>query len=166
MYKRQGFCDVRARWLAGRLDEAPERPTVLILHHPPIDGGIGWLTTDPREPWVHRLAEAIRGRGNVVAMLCGHMHRSIGAMFEGVPVTVCPATAPQAALELSPIDPEQPDGRPMIVDQPPAYALHLWRHGQLVSHVDRAEPGDVLVRYDETMQPLVRRVFRERPDPA
>ncbi len=158
-----GFCEVRARWLADRLDEAPDRPTIVALHHPPIDSGIGWLTTVPGEPWVARLAGALRGRGNVVALLAGHLHRSIAARFEGIPVVVSPPTAPAAALVLTPIDPDRPDERPMIVDVPPAYALHLWRDGELVSHVDRVEPEDVIVRYDDSMRPLMQRVFGERP---
>lgn len=159
-----GFCDVRARWLAERLDEAPDRPTILVLHHPPIESGIDWLTTVPTEAWVRRLAGAISARRNIVALLCGHFHRSMTARFEGFPVLVCPPTAPWAALSLAPFDPDHPDGRAMIVDSPPGYALHLWRDGQLISHVDRAAPEETLVRYDETMRALVRRVVNERPE--
>ncbi|MDB5678851.1 metallophosphoesterase [Sphingomonas bacterium] len=158
-----GFDDARAAWLAERLDEAPERPTIIVLHHPPIETGIDWLTTDPAEPWVRRLADTIAGRGNIVALVSGHIHRSITGQFAGFPVVVCPPTAPVAALELAPIDPDRPDGRPIIVDTPPAYALHLWRHGQLISHVDRVERQEPVVSYDKTMQPLMRKVFGERP---
>lgn len=158
-----GFDEVRAAWLAERFDEEPDRPTILVLHHPPIETGIGWLTTDPAEPWVQRLAGAIAGRRNIVALLCGHIHRSIAGRFEGLPVVVCPPTAPAAALTLAPIDPDRPDGRPIIVDVPPAYALHLWDHGHLVSHVDRAEPEGVIVAYDDSMRPLMQKVFGERP---
>lgn len=158
------FCAVRARWLAERLDEAPDRPTLLVLHHPPIASGIGWLTADSEEPWVRRLGAAIRGRRNIVALLCGHFHRAIAGRFEGFPVIVCPPTAPWAALALGPFDTD-PDDRPMVVDLPPACALHLWQGGHLTSHVDRAEPEKVLVRYDETMRPLVQRAIRERQDP-
>ncbi len=31
-----GYDEVRADWLRRTLDEAPDRPTALILHHPPI----------------------------------------------------------------------------------------------------------------------------------
>jgi 3',5'-cyclic AMP phosphodiesterase CpdA len=158
-----GFCAARAAWLTERLDEEPDRPTIIVLHHPPIETGIGWLTTDPAEPWVERLAAAIDGRRNIVALLCGHIHRSITARFGEFPVVVCPPTAPVAALTLAPLDPDHPDGRPIIVDTPPAYALHLWRHGQLVSHVDRIERQDVLVTYDAAMRPLMQKVFGERP---
>ena len=36
------FCKARAAWLARTLDAAPSRPTVVMLHHPPI------LMTDVR----------------------------------------------------------------------------------------------------------------------
>lgn len=157
------FCAVRACWLAERLDEAPDRPTILVLHHPPIATGIDWLTTMPDEPWVQRLAAAITGRDNIVALLAGHIHRSIAGRFEGVPVFVGPSTAPAATLTLTPIDPTRPDDRALIVDVPPAFALHLWRDGRLVSHVDRVEPEDVVLRYDERMRGMMERVLRERP---
>jgi len=158
-----GFCEVRARWLVERLDEAPDRPTILVLHHPPVETGIGWLTTDLDEPWVKRLGDAIRGRSNIIALLCGHIHRAIASRYADIPVVVCPSSAPAAALALAPLDPAQPDGRPLVVDTPPGLMVHLWRHGQLVSHVDRAEPEGLIVEYDATMLPLTQRVFGERP---
>ena len=41
-----GFDAVRAAWLEARLAEAPGRPTLLVLHHPPIETG---LSLDDRE---------------------------------------------------------------------------------------------------------------------
>src|SRR5882757_9023870 len=38
-----GFCENRAAWLARTLDEAPDTPTVLAMHHPPIPSGIVWM---------------------------------------------------------------------------------------------------------------------------
>lgn len=156
------FCAARARWLTERLDEAPDRPTLLVLHHPPIESGIGWLTAESDEPWVRRLGAVIRGRSNIVALLCGHFHRAMTGRFEGIPVVVCPPTSPWASLALAPFDPDQLDGRPMVVDLPPGYAIHLWRDGRLTSHVDRAEPEKMLVGFDETMRPLLLRTLKER----
>src|SRR5579871_3310073 len=53
------FCETRAAWLAARLDEAPDQPPVIALHHPPFDSGIEWMTPDPAEPWVARLRLAL-----------------------------------------------------------------------------------------------------------
>lgn len=157
------FCEVRAQWLSDRLAEAPSRPTVIVLHHPPIDTGIGWMTTEPGEPWVRRLDEAMRGHEQIVGMMAGHIHRAIVTGWKGRPLAVCPSTAPQVALSLSPIDPDCPDGRPMIVADPPGYALHWWNGESLITHFDNADEHVALARYDQSMQPLVASLLDERP---
>ena len=53
------FCETRAAWLAARLDEAPERPTLIALHHPPIATGIPWLTEDPDAAWAREARSAL-----------------------------------------------------------------------------------------------------------
>lgn len=108
------FCDVRARWLKARLDEAPDTRTLIVQHHPPVEVGIAWMNTDPAEPWVERLGQCLRGRTNVVGVVCGHIHRAITTAWEGTVVATCPSTAPQVALDLRPIDPDVPDQRNQI----------------------------------------------------
>jgi len=157
------FCEARSAWLRGRLAEAPDRPTLVALHHPPIDTGIEWLTTSPAEPWLARLDAALAGQRQVVALVAGHVHRPIFASRNGIPVRVCPAVASPLALDLAPLDPQAPDGRALIVDGPPGYALHLWRGGVLTTHVDFVQEQPVLARFDERMQPLIRSIFAERP---
>jgi len=160
------FCDVRARWLADRVAEAPDRPTVIVLHHPPIDTGIEWMTTGLNEPWVQRLDAALAGHRNIVGLMTGHIHRSIVTGWRGRPLTVCPSTAPQVALTLAPLDPAAPDGRPMIVADPPAFALHYWNGEGLVTHFDNADEHVALARFDASMQPLVASLLEERPPAA
>lgn len=157
------FCEARADWLRNRLMEVPERPTLIALHHPPIDTGLDWLTTSPAEPWLARLDAALAGQRQVAALLAGHVHRPIASSRNGIPVRVCPSVAQPLAPDLTPLDPEVPDGRALVVDGPPGYALHLWREGVLTSHVDFIDDRQVLARFDEKMQPLVRRLFAERP---
>lgn len=159
------FCETRAQWLSDRLAEAPTKPTVIVLHHPPIDTGIEWMTTEPGEPWVARLDEAMRGHNQIVGMMCGHIHRAIVTGWKGRPLAVCPSTAPQVALTLTPIDPDQPDGRPMIVADPPAFALHWWNGESLITHFDNADEHVALARFDKSMQPLVASLLDERPEP-
>jgi 3',5'-cyclic AMP phosphodiesterase CpdA len=157
------FCDRRAAWLRERLNEAPERRTLIVQHHPPVEVGIAWMNTDPAEPWVHRLADCLRGRDNVVGVICGHIHRAIVCRWEGLTVATCPSTAPQVALELKPIDPDTADQRPLIVADPPAYALHWWNGRELISHYDTAEDHEVLARYDPGLQPMIQHMMAERP---
>jgi Icc protein len=158
-----GFCERRAAWLAARLDEAPTRPTLIALHHPPIDSGIEWMTTDLAEPWVARLRQALAGRGNIVALLSGHLHRPVIGSLDGRPAIVAPATAMPLALTLEPIDVDHPDGRPLVTDGPPCFALHRWHDGSLVTHYATAADASPIVRYDSAIQPFLRQLIAERP---
>ncbi|MFL6859038.1 MAG: phosphodiesterase [Allosphingosinicella sp.] len=157
-----GFCEARADWLRARLEEEPDRPTLIALHHPPIETGLGWMTENSDAPWVGRLWEVVAEADNVVAMIAGHLHRPVTTRWAGTTLVVCPSTAPQVALDLAPIDPEQPDGRAMIVAGPPWFGLHLWTGAGLVSHFDTAGGHDVIARYGPNLQPLVRRLAAER----
>ncbi len=157
-----GFCEARARWLKARLSEDSDTPTVIVMHHPPLDVGIEWMATVNDEPWVKRFEAAIDGDSQIRAIWCGHFHRPIAAPWQNTTVTVCPATAAQLALDLVPIDAEKPDGRAMITGEAPGYALHLWRDDWLVSHFDTAQDHGVLATFDDKMQPLVRHLVEER----
>lgn len=156
------FCATRAAWLSARLAEAPARPTVIVMHHPPIEVGIDWMDGGPDEAWARLFAETIAPHRQVRAVICGHLHRSISAAWNGLTVTICSSTAPQLALDLSPIDPDRPDNRPMIIADPPAYALHRWNGRELVSHFDTADEHVMLAKFDPSMQPLVRDLIAER----
>lgn len=157
------FCEARADWLNARLDEDPETPTIIVQHHPPFECGIEWMNTVPEEPWVQRLGACLAGRANVHTMVCGHIHRASASAWNGLEVVTVPSTAPQVALEFAPVDPDRPDQRPLIVADPPAYALHFWNGRELVTHWDTAEDRRVLARYDASLQPMIAHMFAERP---
>ncbi|HET9630438.1 MAG TPA: metallophosphoesterase, partial [Novosphingobium sp.] len=148
-----GFCRARADWLAARLGEAPDRPTLVALHHPPFAAGIPWMDTDPREPWVARLATSLAGHGQVKGLVCGHLHRTILSHWEDLPVLVCPSTAPAVGLDLTPIDPDRPDQRKLITNEPPGYCLHWWNGGEVVTHFEYAGDYQTFARFDEKLQP-------------
>ena len=76
---------------------------------------------------------------------------------------VAPSTAPAAALDLSPIDPAEPDNRAMITDEPPGYALHHWDGTRLISHFEPVADWRVFARYDKGLQNLVQVIEAERP---
>ena len=157
------FCAVRAAWLTDRLSERPEDPTVIVMHHPPVAVGIDWMNTHPDEDWVQRFRTCVASRANIVAIICGHLHRPITTKWEGTTIAICPATSPQVALDMSPIDPEKPDNRPMIIADPPAYALHWWNGSELITHFDTAGAHVMLAQFDAKMQDLVRSLIGERP---
>ncbi len=156
------FCETRAAWLSARLAEAPGRPTLLVLHHPPIESGHPWMTENPDAPWVRRLQAVVSAHGNIVAMIAGHLHRPVVTRWAGTTLAICPATAPQVAMDFEAIDPDSPDGRAMIVADPPWYAIHVWNGDTLVSHFDTAADHPVLASYGPEMQPLVRLLLHEK----
>jgi Icc protein len=156
------FCEARAAWLRDRLAEEPDRPTLIALHHPPIETGLSWMTENPDAEWVMRLWEVIAEADNIVAMIAGHLHRPVVTQWAGTTLAICPSTAPQVALDLEEIDPERPDGRPMIVADAPWFGLHLWTGGGLVSHFDTAGGHNVIATYGPNLQPLVRMLVEEK----
>jgi 3',5'-cyclic AMP phosphodiesterase CpdA len=157
-----GFCEIRAAWLRARLEEQPDRPTLIACHHPPLATGLSWMTEEPDAPWIERLRAVVAAHDNIVALICGHLHRQITTLWAGTRLSVCPSTSPQVALDLDSIDPDRPDGRPMIVADPPGFAIHYWNGTELISHYDTAGDHLVLARYEPALQPLVRMLVAER----
>lgn len=157
------FCELRAAWLRERLAEQRDVPTYVVMHHPPVESGIEWMTTASDEPWVERFANAIADAPQLKGLICGHLHRNFTLQWNGLTVAVCSSTAPQVSLDLRPIDVDRPDNRAMIVAEDPAFALHHWNGEALVSFFDRAGRQDVLASYDSRMQALVTELIGERP---
>lgn len=131
------LCQRRLAWLADRLGEAPDRPTLIALHHPPFDTGIGFMDRiglDGREGLAHLLEFYPR----VERVVCGHVHRPVQSRFGGTIASIAPSTAHQIPLALNET---QPDA---WLCEPPAFHLHLWRPGQgMITHtayIDAIEP--------------------------
>jgi hypothetical protein len=151
----------QATWLDATLAQ-DTRPTVLVLHHPPIETGNGWMTEDIAAPWVQRLAAVVRRHPHIIRMVAGHLHRAIVTGWHGTTLSVCPSTAPQVAIDFRAIDGEHPDGRDMIVAEPPGFAVHWWTGRDLVTHFGSGGDHPVLARYNARMQPTVRQILAER----
>lgn len=123
------YCETRLAWLEERLVEAPERPTIVALHHPPFDTGITLM--DAAGPgWAQGLVETLARYPNVERVLCGHIHRPIQTMVGGRLVSVCPSTAHQVTLDLG----VEASADMFFEMEPPGFQLHLWRGGRMVTH--------------------------------
>jgi Icc protein len=155
------LCEARAAWLDAAL-AASAKPTIIMLHHPPIESGNGWMTEDVDAPWVQRLRAVVSRHGHVVRMVSGHLHRAITSGWHGTTLAVCPSSAPQVAMDFRSIDGENPDGRDMIVAEQPGFALHYWTGRDLVTHFGAGGDHPVLARYNARMQPTVRHILAER----
>jgi 3',5'-cyclic AMP phosphodiesterase CpdA len=143
------FCEKRAAWLKRALDQAPDTPTIVALHHPPIASGIQWMDPRPDDAWVLRLAEALRGRGQVLTAICGHTHRAFHGLFAGQLISASPATSIQLTLNLTPVDMRVPDGREILVDEPAGYTLLMWDRGRLTTHTCVAGQFEPAVMYEQ-----------------
>ena len=75
-------------WLRERIDEAPEVPSILMLHHTPhISGEIDFLTWQMEN--ARELGDALRG-GNILGCFTGHTHMRYASEFNSIPCyTVC-----------------------------------------------------------------------------
>lgn len=88
------FCEARARRLAELIDADPTKPIAAFMHHPPFIVTVG---PDPlnfvSSGAMERLQRALRHSGRVVAIFCGHVHRSTGGWVGPIPAMVVPSTA-------------------------------------------------------------------------
>ena len=91
-------CELRAKWLRTRLREKKEMPTIIVMHHPPVDTGITWMSALPCEEWVRRVEKAIRPQAGC-RDLAGHVHRPIATVLRKR-LVVAASTAPLVAPTL------------------------------------------------------------------
>ncbi|MBK8176186.1 MAG: phosphodiesterase [Rhodospirillales bacterium] len=134
---RGGLCRARLAWLRDRLDECPDRPTLVFMHHPPFASGIVFLDR-PAFEGAEDMAAIIADRPHVRQVICGHIHRVIYLNWAGTCAAVAPSTVYQMNLTF------KPDVSFQLTDDPPAIALYRWRDGLgpvgYVSQIIRRKP--------------------------
>jgi Icc protein len=119
----------RLAWLEAALADAPEVPTLLALHHPPLTTGITPFDEVGLPPDDQRaLGEVVDRHRHVRRIVAGHMHLTAGAALHGRSVFVAPSTYVQAELEFG-------ADEVRLSAEPPAFAVHVWLDGELVSYV-------------------------------
>ena len=113
------MCVERLDWLEARLAEAPGRPTVIFMHHPPFELGL------PIDSSLCRNGEALEKlvsrHPNIQRIGIGHVHRCIQRVWGGTLACVCPSTAHQFLLEF-----EETEAIRYGLE-PPGFLLHHWR---------------------------------------
>jgi 3',5'-cyclic AMP phosphodiesterase CpdA len=127
-------------WLDATLAAAPERPTLLLLHHPPFRTGMhymdafGFINLRP-------LREIIQGYAQVRLVLSGHVHRAFQTTIGEATAWTSPSTAPQIVPELF-------ERRLFWLRfERPGVSLHRWDEGSgtFVSRLYRAERDGTFV---------------------
>lgn len=121
------LCERRLAWLEARLAEAPGRPTLIFMHHPPFRTGIAHMDAIGLSN-AEAFGRIVARHPQIERIACGHLHRAIDARWCGATVTTCPSPAHQVALDL------RPDGPSAFMMEPPGYQLHWWNGSELVTH--------------------------------
>jgi 3',5'-cyclic AMP phosphodiesterase CpdA len=122
------LCADRLAFLDRTLAAEPRKPTLVVLHHPPIQCSIAHMD-EVRLFAAAALEAVIQRHPQVERVLCGHAHRPIIARFGGTVVQVAPSVVHQVCLDL------RPDGPANFNMEPPAFLLHKWDAERgLVSH--------------------------------
>jgi 3',5'-cyclic AMP phosphodiesterase CpdA len=124
-------------WLDAALASAPDKPTLIGMHHPPFQCGIAHM-----DKIALRNADAftavVARHGQVQRIVCGHHHRPIVTQVAHAIASVSPSVAHQVELCFDPKD------KGALNFEPAAYTLHRWSAaGGFVSHTAYVEsfPG-------------------------
>jgi 3',5'-cyclic AMP phosphodiesterase CpdA len=89
------FCVERQAWLAGVLDRAPQTPTYVFMHHPPLTLGL-----PPQDEIMlnehSAFLDLIEHYENVKYLFMGHVHRPTAGTVRGIPFATIGALSFQA----------------------------------------------------------------------
>jgi 3',5'-cyclic AMP phosphodiesterase CpdA len=116
-------------WLAERLSEDRETPTIVAMHHPPLLTGLAWLD-EIGLPLPDRtaLAELLAASPQVKRVVAGHVHRVIHSTLGGCGVVTCTSTNIQFALDFVATE-------MLLTSEPPSVLVHALVDDQIVTHV-------------------------------
>lgn len=121
--------EAQLKWLDETLGEAPDRLTLIFMHHPPVAIGIS-VMDKLRCRDADALAEIIVRHSQVERIVAGHVHRPVVRRWAGTVVSTSPSPWAQLALTM------RRGQQPGYCDEPPAVPLHFWSEKTgLVSHL-------------------------------
>ena len=123
-----GLKAVQLDWLDARLNEAPERPTLLFMHHPPFATGLKVFDEIGLREAEH-FAAVVARHPQIGAVVAGHVHSSMIRRFAGTLALTCGSTKHSWLPDF---------GRPELLavrPEPPGCLLHVWQpESGLVTH--------------------------------
>ena len=140
------LCADRLAWLDRTLSDAPDKPTLIGLHHPPFMSGMADMDRIAlREPG--KLRAVVARHPQVGLVVCGHHHRSMVAPFGTAIASICPSVAHQSEFDM------RPGAAQAMMLEPPAFQVHRWTaEDGFVSHTvfveDFAGPYPFLLEPD------------------
>lgn len=130
------LCAARLEWLENTLAATREKPTIVVMHHPPFDCGIRHMDRIKLRN-VDEFTAVIARHPQVKRILCGHNHRPVTAQVAHAIASIAPSVAAQVEFDLTD-DPGQWNL------EPAGFQVHLTvQGGGIVSHTVYVEnyPG-------------------------
>jgi 3',5'-cyclic-AMP phosphodiesterase len=112
------LCPARLAFLERTLAAEPHKPTILVLHHPPMLTGVASMD-DIFLRNTEELGALLARHPQVERILTGHHHRSVVGRLGSAIVIVAPAVVHQTEFSLL------SNGGDALVLEPPAFQLHL-----------------------------------------
>lgn len=124
-------------WLKTTLAEDRHAPTLVMLHHPPFDTGIGHMDRVRLFEGADALERVIGENPQVQRVLCGHVHRSIQQIFGSTLCQIAPSVGHQVALDI------RAEAPSCFVLEPQEFLIHTLGGSTVVTHTARVEraPG-------------------------
>ncbi|MEP3115812.1 phosphodiesterase [Nisaea sp.] len=127
------LCRARLDWLRQRIEEAPDAPIFLFLHHPPFCAGL------PRMDQIRLqdaglLLEVLRpDLSRIRHLFVGHLHRAIAGSWHGVPFSGVRGTSHQIALDFT-----TQDVAPVSFETP-GYGVVMASNDSVVVHFEEVD---------------------------
>ncbi len=123
------LCTERLQFLDRTLSAAPDKPTIVAMHHPPFACGIAHMDRiNLRDAGA--FAQVIGRHNQVERIICGHHHRPIVTRVAHAIASIAPSVAHQVEMTFDPLDPGA------FVLEPPAFQIYRWTLDDgLVSHL-------------------------------
>jgi Icc protein len=114
-------------WLDETLQQRPQAPTIVMMHHPPFRTGLPHFdAVGLQNP--EALEAVVRRHPQVERIVCGHVHRATTIRFGGTIASACPGTAHQVSLDL------RGDADESFTLDPPGFQLHRWTGSRLYTY--------------------------------
>lgn len=113
------MCDERLQWLEGVLSDAPERPSMIFMHHPPFETGIDFMDN---RPFVNadKLEHLVKQHSQITGVICGHTHRKTTVSWGNTIASIAPSVAYQMTMDFT------PDAKPSFMLEPAGCPILLW----------------------------------------
>ena len=122
-------------WLKLKLQEHPERYSLVVLHHHLLSTGSAWLDQHNLRN-ANELAEVLAPFKNVKALLYGHIHQQVDSEWLGYQVMATPSTCMQFKADSNTFA--------LDVAQPGWREIDLYADGHIETRVKRIQQASFL----------------------